>query len=283
MAEEITDATWVAGLLALCGPELGGAVIASEVAEDFIAALNAAGTAPLRTVSSSMSADALTGTIDLAATLALGRPIQTEGLLTTHPRLLVRRAERLDAACTSLMAAAFDRQALLLLAVMDPHDPESVLAAKLEERLPFRVEGQAARYWSAAMIASARARLGVQAIAPKLLGDLCHAALAIGITSPRAVVQAVTAARGIAALQGAALGEAEVAIAARLVLAHRALYAPAPEQQEEDQPSPQKPDAGSDEQNTSQNPAEAEVILEAVKAALPRGTGTPNPRKTSLA
>ncbi len=263
MAEEITDATWVAGLLALCGAELGGAVVAQDVADEFVAALHV----PLRNVSASISADALTGTIDLASTLALGKPVQTEGLLATNPNLLVGRADRLDVACASLMSQALDRNELMLVAVMDPHDPDAQLAAKLEARLPFVVEGVAQNDWTQSTIADAKANLSATAIDTKLLQDLCNAGLAIGITSPRYVLQAVTAARGIAALQGKTVDENAVAIAARLVLAHRAQYAPQPEQQPEEPPP--EADQTDTENNTSPNPAEAEVILEAVKAALP--------------
>ena len=201
--EDLSDATWVAGLLALCGPALGGALVAEDVAESFVAAyVHAAGPrGALRTIPSSLTADALTGSIDLAATLALGKPIQTQGLLSDDARLLVRRAERLDVACTSLMAQALDRDALLLIAVMNPHDPDAVLAPKLESRLPFRVEGSAEPHWAAAQIALASTAVDAISVDAKWLQDLCEAALSIGVESPRAVLQAVSAARGIAALQ----------------------------------------------------------------------------------
>ena len=86
MHEGLNDATWVVGLLALRGPRLGGAVVANEVADDFVAALaNASG--PMRTVSATLAADSLTGTLDLAATLALGRPVQSQGLLAPSMRI----------------------------------------------------------------------------------------------------------------------------------------------------------------------------------------------------
>ena len=271
MLAELNDATWVVGLLALCGKNLGGAKIAPDVADDFVAAF-AKAASPLRVISSSLAADALTGSLDLAATLALGRPVQTEGLLATHPNLLMRRAERLDAACTSLLAQALDQSAVLLIATVDPHDQDAVLAARLEERLPFQIETRAALHWTHEDIALAKRKRAKQIFDQTLLEDLCNAALAIGISSPRSVLQAVAAARALAALQGQTkISEETVALAARLVLAHRAQHAPQQEQEPQDQPEPQppQPDAGEIENNTPQNPADAEVILDAVKAALP--------------
>lgn len=270
----LADATVVAGLMALCGPTLGGALVAQDCVESFGVAYNKASNpaAQLRSVPSSLSADVLTGAIDLAATLAVGRPVNNKGLLETHPHLLLRRAERLDNACTSQMAQALDRKELLLVASIDPLDEEAVLAAKLEARLPFVVEGRAEPYWSIAQIQQARKRLSAMTIAPKHIKDLCEASIAIGIVSPRSVFQAVTTARAIAALEGlTSVDEHCVARAGKLVLAHRAQHLP-PEAQEPEQPEPPQPDdqqQDDGENNTPPTPADAEVILEAIKAALP--------------
>ena len=269
--DEISDATWIAGLLAIGGPDLGGALVTTEAADDFNAALSKAG-CELRVVSSTMTADALTGSVDLAATLAFGKPVHTEGLLSTHPQLLIRRAEKLDVTCTSLLAQALDRNEMVLIAVIDPYDDEAFLATKLEARLPFVVDGPAEPYWTSSDIECAKARTGMAPIEAKWVQDLCSAALAIGISSPRFVSQAAATARALAALKDCEVDETIVAMAARLVLAHRALHAPPQEQQEDDQPPPpppETPDAAEAENNAEQNPGDAEVILEAIKAALP--------------
>jgi magnesium chelatase subunit D len=276
MDEGLSDATWVAGLLALCGTKLGGAVIADDAAESFLAAYgNAASSdAALRTIPSSLSADALMGSIDLASTLALGKPVQTPGLLADSKTalLLMRRADRLDSSCASLMAQALDRTELMLLAVMNPHDQDALLATKLEERLPFRIDSEASIHWTTEDMALARRLMKTAAIEQKWLQDLCTTALAIGIASPRAVLQAVVTARGIAALKGLrVLDEASVAIAARLTLAHRALHAPPAEQAdaEPQEPSPPPSEHAETEETQSTDPADAELILEAVRSALP--------------
>ena len=268
---EINDATWIVGLLAVGGPDLGGALVTTEVADDLYVALGKAG-ATLRIVSSTMSADALTGSVDLAATLAFGKHVHTEGLLKAHPQLLVRRAEKLDVACTSLLAKALDQNQLMLIAVMDPYDEEAILAAKLEARLPFVVDEPAELHWTASDIERAKSKIETASIDPKWMQDLCNAAVAIGITSPRFVLQAVATARAIAALEDQEVDENTVAMAARLVLAHRALRAPQQEQEDDHQQPPppqQSPESDAAENDTKPNPGDAEVILEAIKAALP--------------
>ncbi len=271
MHQGLSDATWVAGLLALRGEALGGAVVAQDLADDFIAALTKA-SGQIRTVSSTLSADALSGSIDLAATLALGKPVQTPGLLETHSRLLIRRAERLDKACASLMAQALDRRELMLIAVADLQDEDSAVSPKLAERLPFQVETKAEAYWTAADLELANLILNVN-IKPKHMADLCDVALSIGIASPRAVVQAVEVARALCALQGVKdVDEPTIALAARLVLAHRALHLPPQDETDEQPPEPPPPenqDAQDSEENTLPSPADAELILEAIKSALP--------------
>jgi magnesium chelatase subunit D len=271
----LSDATWVAGVLALCGPSLGGALVAEDAATEFVAAYAKAADreGALRVVPSSLAADALTGSMDLAATLAFGKPVLTPGLLTLQARLLVRRAERLDVSCASLLAQALDRDGLLLIAVMDPHDPDAALAPKLEVRLPFCVETDAAAFWTVEQILSAKDLLPKITIDRKWIQELCEAAISVGIASPRTVLQAVTTARALAALnQLQSVDEGCVALAARLVLAHRALHMPPQEQPQEpeDEPQPAEPPQGeSDENNSPPSAADAEVILEAIKSALP--------------
>jgi magnesium chelatase subunit D len=276
MEAGLSDATWVAGILALCGPSMGGAIVANDSVDEFITAYGqAAGQgASLRTVPSSLAADALTGSVDLAATLALGKPVHTAGLLAQEVRLLMRRAERLDAACASLMAQALDRQSLMLIAAIDFSDDDAVMAEKLAERLPFYVEGQVDAWWTAMDISAARDVMSVADVDDKWIRDLCGAALSVGVASPRAVLQAVGAARAVAALMGQrAVTEPAVALAARLVLAHRAQHAPAQEQEPEtDQPPPPPPEDSeqqADDDQTVPNPGDAEVVLAAVLAALP--------------
>jgi magnesium chelatase subunit D len=273
--EDHGDATWAAGLLAMLGPALGGALVAEEVADSFVAAYAASAGegAAMRIVPSSLTVEALNGAMDLAATLAIGTAVFTPGLLTSKAGLLVRRAERLDVACTSLMSDALDRGELLLLACVDSHDPDAMLAAKLEARLPFSVDTVAEQVWSANQIAQAKMLMSEIDVDMKWIQLLCQAALSIGISSPRTVLQAVAIARGVAALSElTAVDEGCVALSARLALAHRALHLPAQEQAQEPEDKEQSPDPleGEKAENAAPpHPADAEVILEAITSAMP--------------
>lgn len=272
---ELDDATWAAGILALGGASCGGAVVDESAAENFIAALVKASAQPLKAAPSSLSSEALKGTLDLAATLALGKPVRAPGLLQDdhEAHLLVRRADRLDATSCFHMAAAIDRGELLLVAVTDFADPDAQFAATLADRIALRVSGQARPHWLPKDMVRAQQLLSNVPIAAEQLAGLCAAALAIGIASPRTVIQSLHVARLVAALGGSVVvDDAAITIAARLVLAHRAQHAPAQETDKKE-PSPSPPDNapnddGSDKEQRSE-PTQSDVILEAVKAALP--------------
>jgi magnesium chelatase subunit D len=274
IASDLADATWVAGILAVAGSSLGGARIAQDAIDDFVAAYEKASGAGLRSVPASVSSGTLLGAIDLAATLATGRPVHTLGLLQQHPRLLLRRAERLDAACAALMAKSLDDGELMLIAAIDAADEDAAISPKLEARLSFFVADAAQALWTFSQISDAQKTLPTVVLPEVMVTQLCAAALAIGIASPRAVLQTVTTARVVAALKGLTeVDEASAALAARLVLAPRALYAPeqsaAQDENEPDEPPPPTSDDQSSDENSNAKPADAEVILEAISMALP--------------
>lgn len=271
------DATWVAGLLALCGARLGGVLTGSDACESFLQSYSTAvgNEGALRSISASIAAEALEGSIDLAATLATGRPVRTTGLIAdgVEARLLIRRVERLDAACASLMARALDSGTLLLVASCDLDDADAIPAPRLAERLPFLVRDEAVARWTPEIIARARGLLQEAPFASGMLRELCQIAASVGIGSPRAILQCLVAARGVAALHGlTAVDDKSVALAARLVLAHRARHLP-PEPQSNEQPEqsspPPPPESTDSAAEQASRPEDAEVILEAVKAALP--------------
>lgn len=271
-----TDATWAAGLLALCGEGLAGAVLAEAAEEPFLAALSAA--APERkihAIPASVSIEALTGSLDLAETLALGKPVQSPGLLNrAEPAtLLLRRAERIDMSCAAALAGALDARKIMLLAVSTVRDDDEAVAPRLLDRLPFVIADAAEPVWSAKKIAAARARLPKVSIAQSWLEELVNVALMLAIAAPRAAIQAVEVARALAALRGAeTVGEEDVTQAARLVYAPRAQQLPPEpdEDQELEQPPPQERQSPAEAVNSlPEQPENAEVIVEAVKAALP--------------
>ncbi len=270
------DATWAAGLLALCGEEMGGALLSEEAEDSFVAAYRAA--VPdqrLHAVPASVTMEALKGALDLAETLATGRPVQSPGLLNRDEplTLLLRRAERIDMACASAIADALDRRSVLLLAVTTSREEDEPVAQRLIDRLPFCIFEKADAVWTPEMIYDARNLLAGVTIAPAWIDELVNVAMMLAISAPRAAIQAVEVARALAALRGApGVGEDDVTLAARLVYAPRAQQLPPPpdEDQETEQPPPQDRQSQAEAVHSlPEQPENAEIIVEAVKAALP--------------
>lgn len=270
------DATWAAGLLALCGEELGGALMSEEAEGNFLAAFSAAMPEQrIHAVPAGVTLEALSGALDLAETLATGKPVLSCGLLDRDEpeTLLLRRAERIDLACAAAIADALDRRSILLLAVTTSRPDDEPVAQRLLDRLPFVISAMAEAVWSPELIYAARNQLSAVTVAPAWISNLVDVAMMLAIPTPRAAIQAVEVARAVAALRGAdAVGEEDVTLAARLVFAPRAQQLPPPpdEDQEQEQPPPQDRQSQAEAvQSPPGQPENAEIIVEAVKASLP--------------
>jgi magnesium chelatase subunit D len=254
--------------------------------------------APVRRLPASAPDGRLLGGLDLAATLAAGRPVAERGLLAEADGgvVLVTMAERLPPAAAAHLAAAMDdgavaaeRDGLALrhparigvVALDEGLEAEERPAPALLDRLAFHLALDAppdpAGAATPAAIAAARARLpGVGAADDTVLRALCETAMALGIDSPRAPLLALRAARASAALAGRpAPSEADAAVAARLVLAPRATRFPAPEQAEGDADEPGEPDTGTergDDDRTEPGPDSVrDMLVAAAVTALPAG------------
>ena len=253
--------------------------------------------APVRRLPASAPEGRLLGGLDLAATLAAGRPVAERGLLAEADGgvVLVAMAERLPPALAACLAAAMDdgavaaeRDGLALrhparigvVALDEGLEPEERPAPALLDRLAFHLALDASPdprgAATPAEIAAARARLpGVGAAGDAVLRGLCETAMVLGVDSPRAPLLALRAARASAALAGRpAPSEADAIIAARLVLAPRATRLPAPDQA--DAAEPEEPDPGA-EREDDDAPAEPgpdamrDMLVAAAAAALPAG------------
>ena len=127
-----------------------------------------------------------------------------------------------------------------------------------------------------AEISAARERLPALRTSAEQVEAMCTAAAALGIVSLRAPILALRVACASAALSAHdAVEQDDIALAARLVLAPRALVFP--QEQEPEQPEPPQeqppPESSGDDNADTDNPdidrALDEVILAAVQAALP--------------
>jgi magnesium chelatase subunit D len=241
----------------------------------------------------------LLGGLDLNATLRAGRPIAERGLLAEADGgvLVLAMAERLQSATTVHITAAMDtgqtiveRDGLSLrmparfgVIALDEGLEDEFIPASLRDRLAFRLDLNEISVRDAEEVSidakeivSAQERLHVLTTDAMQVEALCTAAAALGIVSLRAPLLAIRAARASAALAGhAAIEQEDIALAARLVLAPRALIFPAA--QEPDQPDqPPEPPAetesdkdGREDQTPDIDRALDELILAAVQAAIP--------------
>ncbi len=278
---------------------LGGVVLRgapSRARDKWLAALAACLPAPPRRLPPSIDDARLLGGLDVAATLAAGRPVASGGLLAeAHGGVvLVPMAERLGEGVAGRLANVLDTgevvverdgasgraAARLALVLLDEGEGDDERAPDaLTERLAFRVEAEGADAdLDPAAIAAARARLATVATpGPEVLAALCGTALLLGVDSARGVMFALRAARAAAALAGRDRIDADdVTLAAQLVLSPRATRLP-PAEAQGDAPQPPTPDGGDaeksggdgDDESVPSADALTEIVLAAAKAALP--------------
>lgn len=306
----------VATTLLACAPGLlGGAMLhgaPSPVRDGWLALLRdrLAPDAPMRKIPLHVGADRLTGGLDLAATLATGRPVQSRGLLAALERgvALLPSAERQRSETLAILTAAMDAAteddpsaafAVLAFDESAPDDGEARPPAGLADRLAFVLPLEGLRLAdldaAAALIASpedcaaARARLAEVEISDAFIEALTATALTLGVASLRAPLLTARAARVAAAIDGrSSVSEGDATLAARLVLAPRATRLPTADAPQEDdsqddpppdqrQGSEQEPDQAPDQpedRDQDESPlAEPpdEVVLAAAAAAIPSG------------
>jgi magnesium chelatase subunit D len=137
-------------------------------------------------------------------------------------------------------------------------------------------------------VAAAKIRLARVAFEGQVATALCQVSAMLGIASLRAPVLALRVARAHAALcDRVTLNDDDVAVAGRLVLAPRAVVLPRPA--DDDPPAEQPEREHSDDQASAENGELEDVVLDAVRAAVPQGLlelmkATPtNVRRASLA
>jgi magnesium chelatase subunit D len=256
---------------------------------------------PLRKIPLHVTDGRLLGGLDLASTLRAGRPVAERGLLEeAHGGVLVlAMAERVAPTTAARLTAALDLGEVVLerdgLALRSPArfgvvaldegiGEDEGLPNALFDRLalPLDLTGIAPReaigsLYQAEDVLAARAGLAQVVVDEDAYKALCGAALGLGIGSLRTSILALRAARIAAALAGrGAVSEADLAVAARLVLAPRATLLPPmeppPDEDQAPPPNDESPpddgDQSSDQSTIEDRPLE-DVVLEAAKAAMP--------------
>jgi magnesium chelatase subunit D len=296
-----------AALFAVDPAGLGGLALrapAGPARETFLAVLRTLlpAEAPLRRMPFGIADSRLLGGLDLVATLRAGRPVADRGLLAESDggAVVLAMAERVSPATAAKLAATLDSGEVVLerdgltlrtparigLVALDEGltDDERAPDA-LTERLGFLVNltdvsprDIAEGAYRPDDVRAARQRIDEVRIADQLVEALCATALALGIGSLRASLNAIRAAKAAAALAGRTEVEVEDAeLAGQLVLAPRARHAPAPpppeeppeDDQDEDRQDDPPPEAEDDKPEPDRLPED--LVLEATQAAIPPG------------
>lgn len=245
----------VAQLLA-ADPLLGGMWVRGDAGE-FVEQL--VDIQPQRRCPPHIDRERLLGGLDLAATLATGRPVKSLGLLeeVRGGLIIVPMAERLEPDIAGALAAALDAGTIRVL-LIDSGTGEETIPAALAERVAFwpgdfeAVAGNVSRQHSS--------------ISDAQLRDICALSASFGVDSTRAMRFTVRAATLLAA--GDEVTDDDIAEAVRLVLVPRATQWP--EASHDDETAP-PPEAQSGEGQGDQGGPLADTVLAAVTASLPPG------------
>jgi len=295
-----SDATLAAAILAVDPAGIGGVALrgraggAREAWLGLLRALLPSGT-QLKRLPSHITDDRLLGGLDLAATLAAGRPVVDRGILaeTDGGILLLPLAERMSSAVAARIVAAMDkgevsierdgaarrlpaRFGLVALdeGVSDEERPPSSLIDRIACHLRLdEIDGaDIVSTLSDSDIAQAGSKASRVVVSDDVVTALCNVATMLGIASLSAPILATRVARCAAALDRAdSVMDQHAALAARLVLAPRAVIVPLDDCNESPTtPDPEPPEMDSERRQPTQAELQ-EIVLAAVRATIPPG------------
>ncbi len=289
-------------VLAVAGHRIGGIVLrdSSAGAQQWIAALKARLPREMRVVRlpSSATDDRIFGGLDLAATIATGVPVAERGVVAdAHGGIVVipliermpvstqaRLGTVLDTGIATVLRdgvrAEFEAE-FTLIAIDESEEDVWGVAAPLRDRLALVLDGDvrvdASMLPDASVVATARGMLDRVFASDDVMIGVGTMCVAFGIASERAPRQALWTARALAALDARhEVEEADLALAAQLVLAPRAtrIPTPPPDEPPDEQdapPEPSPPEATSSDappDSPDDRPME-DRLVDAVTAAIP--------------
>jgi magnesium chelatase subunit D len=299
-----SDAVTVAQLFAVDPVGAGGVLLRSRagpVRERWLRMLRAALplSQPLKHLPLHVADGRLLGGLDLNATLLAGRPVAERGLLAEADGavLMVAMAERLSSITAAHITAAMDARETIVerdglslrmparfgVVALDEGLEDEFAPISIRDRLGFHLDLNEIAIREAEEFAldpeeimAARKRLPSLNASPEHVEAICTAAAALGIVSLRAPLLTLRVACAGAGLSArSTVDRDDIALAARLVLAPRALVFPQQHEPEQLELPPEQPPSESAESNQADigdpqmDRSLDEVVLAAVQAVLP--------------
>jgi magnesium chelatase subunit D len=227
---------------------------------------------PTRRLPAHVDDERLLGGIDIAASLAAGKPVETKGILAEAEGavLVVPMAERMDEALAGRLAQALDEKRVALILLDDARAADEGPPLALMERLAFQCDLTHSREREASL--AGHAKTEAAPLGDEALSAIAATGAALGVNSVRALIHTGETARTHVAMSGRSEAEqSDLEAAARLVLAPRATQLPPPPEEPEADDSP-PPEPGetpeeSDQQSTDQKLEDK--VVEAAVAAIP--------------
>lgn len=260
-------------------PGLGGLVIRARQGPVRAALLERFDRLPLprHRLHPQVTDEALYGGLDLAATLAAGRLVQEQGLLAEPSALVLAMAERCSSGLTARLAGALDEgRGHALIALDEGTETEEACPEALIDRVAFHVDLSGVSPMSLAFgdapdLDAARARRDTMPVTVDLHRQVTELAAAFGITSIRAPLFTLRAARALAALWDCDADAEVMQLACALTLSHRATQVPEAPEGEPDNapPEPPRDEGQTGEQDSETLDLPQEMLIEAVQALLP--------------
>ena len=254
---------------------LGGICVRARVGparDAFIRQVDKVERASLR-LHPAMTSNDLDENIDLTATLNSGSLVMQRGIFDCYPAvLMLPMAERTTPYMSTRLAQVLDSDCGHVLVALDEGvDEDEALPFRLADRLAFQVslDDIGLHDIEAEDITLQTVPVSSVNIPDDLPETLVVLAIKLGILSPRAATFALKAAKTNAALNGRTfVEEHDVRIAVELVYVHRAKQIPNNEAEETNRPEPLE-NENEETQQTTLDMIPQDILLEAVKAALP--------------
>lgn len=208
---------------------------------------------------------------------------------------MLAMAERFDESAAAIITQALDRGAVRIerdgiaetqttrfavIALDEGLEPDETINPALSDRLAFHLSAEqlaasrdAGPVPGERRIANARKRLPNVIVPDLIVEQLVQVALAFGISSIRAELLALEAARAAAALSGRdEVGDEDAAVGASLVYSTRATRMPTEAPPEQEEPEQRQDNDDTEEPpKTSGDVMPDDVLVDAVRAAVPEG------------